>query len=93
VGRSAPGVHQQPRVAGLIEYARQQGQPWWDFDTQVGYIFKELGSSSLMVNGQSGAVRLVHSLERAKRCPRFCFFSLKLPSLRQPLDGRYMVHS
>jgi hypothetical protein len=57
VGRSAPGVHQQPRVAGLIEYARQQGQPWWDFDTQVGYIFKELGSSSLMVNGQSGAVR------------------------------------
>ena len=49
-----PGYSSNPRVAGLIDYARQQGQPWWDFDTQVGYIFKELGSSSLMVNGYTG---------------------------------------
>ena len=50
-GVQGPQYSSNPRVAGLIEYAQHQGQPWWDFLTQVGYIFAELGSDSVMANG------------------------------------------
>jgi RHS repeat-associated protein len=40
------GSSNNSRVAGLVDYARQQGQPWWNFLTQVGYIFHELTSNT-----------------------------------------------
>ncbi len=43
-----------PRVAGLVNYARQQGEPWWGFDVQVGYIFHELSTNALLANGKTG---------------------------------------